>query len=106
MLMVGLLYYMISLVDPEVAKVPVWRTDGLIITILLHVGPIEFIYYWLHRALHHHYLYTRYHSHHHSSIVTEPITGRFTFYLFVFIKICSYILSSLSPQYVLFYIKI
>lgn len=75
MLMVGLLYYLISLVDPEVAKVPVWRTDGLIITILLHVGPIEFIYYWLHRALHHHYLYTRYHSHHHSSIVTEPITA-------------------------------
>uniref|UniRef100_A0A803NJD9 Fatty acid hydroxylase domain-containing protein n=1 Tax=Cannabis sativa TaxID=3483 RepID=A0A803NJD9_CANSA len=26
-------------------------------------------------ALHHHYLYSRYHSHHHSSIVTEPITS-------------------------------
>ena len=24
--------------------------------------------------LHHHYLYTRYHSHHHSSFVTQPIT--------------------------------
>jgi hypothetical protein len=43
---------------------------------------VEFLYYWLHRALHHHYLYSRYHSHHHSSIVTEPITGN-TLYDFI-----------------------
>ncbi|KAA8520393.1 hypothetical protein F0562_014649 [Nyssa sinensis] len=49
--------------------------NGVFITILLHIGPVEFLYYWLHRALHHHYLYSRYHSHHHSSIVTEPITS-------------------------------
>ncbi|KAL8172323.1 hypothetical protein V2J09_024127 [Rumex salicifolius] len=55
-------------------RLPVWRTDGVILTALLHVGPVEFLYYWLHRALHHHFLYSRYHSHHHSSIVTEPIT--------------------------------
>ncbi|KAA8515783.1 hypothetical protein F0562_018606 [Nyssa sinensis] len=54
---------------------PVWRTEGVIISILLHIGPVEFLYYWLHRALHHHFLYSRYHSHHHSSIVTEPITS-------------------------------
>ncbi|KAL0374193.1 UNVERIFIED_CONTAM: Very-long-chain aldehyde decarbonylase CER1 [Sesamum radiatum] len=54
---------------------PWWRMDGVIWTFLLHVGPVEFIYYWLHRALHHHFLYSRYHSHHHSSIVTEPITS-------------------------------
>ncbi|XP_038682649.1 very-long-chain aldehyde decarbonylase CER1-like [Tripterygium wilfordii] len=53
----------------------IWRSDGVIITMLLHVGPVEFLYYWLHRALHHHYLYSRYHSHHHSSIVTQPITS-------------------------------
>jgi hypothetical protein len=47
---------------------------GLLVAALLHVGPVEFLYYWLHRALHHHYLYARYHSHHHASIVTEPIT--------------------------------
>jgi len=46
----------------------------VILTAILHAGPVEFLYYWLHRALHHHYLYSRYHSHHHSSIVTEPIT--------------------------------
>ncbi|CAN7103740.1 protein CER1-like 2 [Brassica rapa] len=55
--------------------VPFWRLDGVVLTVLLHAGPVEFIYYWFHRALHHHYLYSRYHSHHHSSIVTEPITS-------------------------------
>ncbi|MFQ6664382.1 hypothetical protein Gotur_031515, partial [Gossypium turneri] len=59
---------------PGGSHVPYWRLDGVIITMLLHAGPVEFLYYWLHRALHHHYLYSRYHSHHHSSIVTEPIT--------------------------------
>ncbi|XP_051147340.1 very-long-chain aldehyde decarbonylase CER1-like isoform X2 [Andrographis paniculata] len=49
--------------------------DGAILIALLHAGPVEFLYYWLHRALHHHFLYSRYHSHHHSSIVTEPITS-------------------------------
>lgn len=60
---------------PGAQHLPIWRLDGLIITMLVHAGPVEFLYYWLHRALHHHYLYSRYHSHHHSSIVTEPITS-------------------------------
>ncbi|KAJ1399413.1 putative domain Wax2, C-terminal [Sesbania bispinosa] len=60
---------------PEASHLPIWKTDGVVITALLHAGPVEFLYYWLHRALHHHYLYSRYHSHHHSSIVTEPITS-------------------------------
>lgn len=59
---------------PGGTHLPIWRADGVILTMLLHAGPVEFLYYWLHRALHHHYLYSRYHSHHHSSIVTEPIT--------------------------------
>ncbi|XP_044361758.1 very-long-chain aldehyde decarbonylase GL1-5-like, partial [Triticum aestivum] len=42
---------------------------------VLHAGPVELLYYLFHRALHHHLLYTRYHSHHHASIVTEPITS-------------------------------
>uniref|UniRef100_M4DKX8 Fatty acid hydroxylase domain-containing protein n=1 Tax=Brassica campestris TaxID=3711 RepID=M4DKX8_BRACM len=56
-------------------SLPFWRLDGLVLVALLHAGPGEFIYYWFHRALHHHFLYSRYHSHHHSSIVTEPITS-------------------------------
>lgn len=70
----GLIYYVIGYLV-ENTELPLWRTDGVIITILLHAGPVEFLYYWLHRALHHHFLYSRYHSHHHASIVTEPITS-------------------------------
>ncbi|KAG6680067.1 hypothetical protein I3842_13G021400 [Carya illinoinensis] len=67
------LAYKSKTLDPS--HLPVWRTDGVILTILLHAGPVEFLYYWFHRALHHHFLYSRYHSHHHSSIVTQPITS-------------------------------
>ncbi|CAH9095636.1 unnamed protein product [Cuscuta europaea] len=71
----GILFYVGYYAIPLAKHMPIWRTDGIIITALLHIGPVEFLYYWLHRALHHHFLYTRYHSHHHSSIVTEPITS-------------------------------
>ncbi|KAM7260086.1 hypothetical protein ACFE04_015827 [Oxalis oulophora] len=71
----GLLFYVFQKVIPGAANIPMWKTSGVIITILLHTGPVEFLYYWLHRALHHHFLYSRYHSHHHSSIATEPITS-------------------------------
>ncbi|GMY22926.1 protein ECERIFERUM 1-like [Fagus crenata] len=71
----GALLYIGYMTIPQAYKLPLWRTNGVVMTILLHAGPVEFLYYWFHRALHHHYLYTRYHSHHHSSIVTEPITS-------------------------------
>lgn len=73
----GVLFYVLREVLPGGKNIPMWRLDGVILTVLLHAGPVEFIYYWLHRALHHHFLYSRYHSHHHSSIVTEPITCKF-----------------------------
>ncbi|KAI4353100.1 hypothetical protein L6164_002074 [Bauhinia variegata] len=71
----GLIFFIGINKVPGASHLPLWRTDGVLITVLLHVGPVEFLYYWLHRALHHHFLYSRYHSHHHSSIVTEPITS-------------------------------
>nr|AWM98850.1 CER1 protein [Artemisia annua] len=71
----GILYYVGIYTLEGAKKLPFWRLDGVIIVTLLHVGVVEFLYYWLHRALHHHFLYNRYHSHHHSSIVTEPITS-------------------------------
>ncbi|KAJ4831894.1 hypothetical protein Tsubulata_018101 [Turnera subulata] len=74
-LFTGILFYVFNRTFPQASGLPFWRTDGMILIILLHVGPVEFLYYWLHRALHHHYLYSRYHSHHHSSIVTQPITS-------------------------------
>ncbi|KAF5952704.1 hypothetical protein HYC85_010648 [Camellia sinensis] len=77
----GTLFYVGNMALKGASHLPIWRTDGVIITILLHMGPVEFLYYWLHRALHHHYLYSRYHSHHHSSIVTEPISCHCNFEL-------------------------
>ncbi|KAM6542758.1 hypothetical protein CsatB_007205 [Cannabis sativa] len=74
-LFTAILSYLGTRIIPNGRNVAIWKTDGIIITILLHVFVVEFLYYWLHRALHHHYLYSRYHSHHHSSIVTEPITS-------------------------------
>ncbi|XP_023757496.1 very-long-chain aldehyde decarbonylase CER1 isoform X1 [Lactuca sativa] len=71
----GLLFYVGNYFLEGAKYLPWWRSDGVIIVILLHVGVVEFLYYWLHRALHHHFLYNQYHSHHHSSVVTEPITS-------------------------------
>ncbi|KAG8071476.1 hypothetical protein GUJ93_ZPchr0006g44236 [Zizania palustris] len=71
----GLVFYVGYLAMPSVRRLPPWRTDGAVVTALLHAGPVEFLYYWFHRALHHHFLYSRYHSHHHASIATEPITS-------------------------------
>ncbi|XP_028805886.1 very-long-chain aldehyde decarbonylase CER1-like [Neltuma alba] len=71
----ALLFYIGYMFVPETSNMPFWRADGVIITAVLHAGPVEFLYYWLHRALHHHFLYSRYHSHHHSFIITEPITS-------------------------------
>uniref|UniRef100_A0A803QVF7 Fatty acid hydroxylase domain-containing protein n=1 Tax=Cannabis sativa TaxID=3483 RepID=A0A803QVF7_CANSA len=73
-LFTAILHYLAAYILPNGRNIAIWRTDGVIITIVLHAFVVEFLYYWLHRALHHHYLYSRYHSHHHSSIVTEPIT--------------------------------
>ncbi|XVF68280.1 hypothetical protein PTKIN_Ptkin10aG0192300 [Pterospermum kingtungense] len=74
-ILTGLLLYLSNKIIPGVSHMPIWRLDGAIIMILLQIGPVEFLYYWFHRALHHHFLYSRYHSHHHSSIATEPITS-------------------------------
>ncbi|KAI3871241.1 hypothetical protein MKW98_015141 [Papaver atlanticum] len=99
----GLLFYLgynfIPL--PGATYFPIWNTDGIILTILLHTGPVEFLYYWLHRALHHHFLYSRYHSHHHSSIVTEPITSvihPFGEHLMYFILFAIPILSTVATE--------
>ncbi|CAN4126024.1 unnamed protein product [Withania somnifera] len=80
----GVVFYIVYLKFSQTHHLPLWRIDGIIITALIHMGPVEFLYYWFHRSLHHHFLYSRYHSHHHSSIVTEPITasiGGYAFYL-------------------------
>nr|CAB3451470.1 unnamed protein product [Digitaria exilis] len=74
-LLTALLFYVVNASASFAQGLPWWNSKGMVMAALLHVGPVEFLYYWLHRALHHHYLYSRYHSHHHASIVTEPITS-------------------------------
>ncbi|VAH49939.1 unnamed protein product [Triticum turgidum subsp. durum] len=74
-ILMTLFFYLAYATIPSVRLMPMWETKGAIIMALLHIGPVEFLYYWFHRALHHHFLYSRYHSHHHASIVTEPITS-------------------------------
>ncbi|KAF3341124.1 protein ECERIFERUM 1-like isoform X2 [Carex littledalei] len=74
-ILTALLMYAVNLGLPAAQRLPWWNTKGIVFTALLHSGPVEFLYYWFHRALHHHFLYSRYHSHHHASIVTEPITS-------------------------------
>jgi sterol desaturase/sphingolipid hydroxylase (fatty acid hydroxylase superfamily) len=54
---------------------PVFDWRGYALAFLIQVGPVEFIYYWFHRALHSNYLWKSYHSHHHSAFVTEAISG-------------------------------
>ena len=88
----GALFYIGYMIFPDQAqKAPLWSTNGVVMTIMLHAGPMEFLYYWFHRALHHHYLYSRCHSHHHSSIVTEPISCKI-------LLLCSYICLFLQKQ--------
>uniref|UniRef100_A0ACD5V4L8 Uncharacterized protein n=1 Tax=Avena sativa TaxID=4498 RepID=A0ACD5V4L8_AVESA len=92
-ILLGLVSYLTYAAIPSVRLMPMWDTKGAIITVLLHIGPVEFVYYWFHRALHHHFLYSRYHSHHHTSIVTEPITS----VIHPFAEILAYVLIFTIP---------
>ncbi|KAJ4902286.1 Protein ECERIFERUM 3 [Raphanus sativus] len=56
--------------------IPLWNTKGLIVLIVLHVTFSEPLYYFLHRSVHrNNYLFTHYHSFHHSSTVPNPMTA-------------------------------
>lgn len=61
---------------PFLQAMPFWNPQGLIYLIVLHMGPAEALYYWAHRAFHHDFLFSRYHSLHHASITVQPSTGQ------------------------------
>ncbi|GAB2212585.1 hypothetical protein Droror1_Dr00020561 [Drosera rotundifolia] len=90
----AIVYYIAKRYLEGGSHLPLFRLDGAIIMALMHAGPVEFLYYWFHRALHHHYLYSRYHSHHHTSIVTEPITS----VIHPFAEIVAYFILFSIPQ--------
>uniref|UniRef100_A0A5B6Z7Y4 Putative Fatty acid hydroxylase superfamily n=1 Tax=Davidia involucrata TaxID=16924 RepID=A0A5B6Z7Y4_DAVIN len=65
---------------PVLTSLPLWNTRGLIAIMILHMGVSEPLYYWLHKKFHGNYLFTHYHSLHHSSAVPQPFTaGNATF---------------------------
>ncbi|MBA0681092.1 hypothetical protein Goari_012750 [Gossypium aridum] len=80
-LLQGLLATMACLMFPSMDdEFPIWNTKGFITLMLLHVMVSEPLYYWMHRFFHGRYLFTHYHSLHHSSSVPHPFTaGHATF---------------------------
>ncbi|PON56046.1 Fatty acid hydroxylase [Parasponia andersonii] len=65
---------------PFLQTLPLWDPRGLITVLILHIGVSEPLYYWVHRFFHKNYLFTNYHSLHHSAPVPQPFTaGNATF---------------------------
>ncbi|GLT85903.1 hypothetical protein SLE2022_040750 [Rubroshorea leprosula] len=60
---------------------PLWRKGVVIVTILLHIGSLEFTHYWWHRLMHLPYFYIRYHYHHHAFIASESNNASVTAFL-------------------------
>ncbi|KAK9130250.1 hypothetical protein Sjap_010737 [Stephania japonica] len=57
-------------------NVPLWNLKGIICALIFHVGVSEPLYYFIHKKLHsNQYLFTHYHSLHHSSPVQECLTA-------------------------------
>ena len=60
---------------PGLRQLCLWDPRGWAVALLLHVGFSEPAFYLAHRALHRAPLFARYHAAHHSSGVTQPLTG-------------------------------
>ncbi|THU57185.1 hypothetical protein C4D60_Mb03t00840 [Musa balbisiana] len=63
---------------PSFEELPLLQLKGCVIALVLHVGVSEPLFYMAHRCFHRGYLFTHYHSIHHSSPVPQPITGTYT----------------------------
>ncbi|CAL9181265.1 unnamed protein product, partial [Musa hybrid cultivar] len=62
---------------PSFEDLPLLQLKGCVIALVLHVGVSEPLFYMAHRCFHRGYLFTHYHSIHHSSPVPQPITAGF-----------------------------
>lgn len=60
---------------PGVTELRSWDPRGWAVALLLHVSISEPAFYWAHRALHRGPLLSQYHAMHHSSPVTQSLTG-------------------------------
>lgn len=54
---------------------PLFDGRALLWQFAIHCTVVEFVYYWLHRALHWKFLYKHWHQYHHASVNTEPTTA-------------------------------
>jgi sterol desaturase/sphingolipid hydroxylase (fatty acid hydroxylase superfamily) len=48
---------------------------AFLVQFAIHCTVVEFVYYWLHRALHWKWIYQMWHQYHHQSVNTEPTTS-------------------------------
>lgn len=62
---------------PFIGNLPLWDWRGAVTAMILHMGVSEPLYYFIHKSLHHDYLFTNYHSLHHSSKVPQSFTAGF-----------------------------
>lgn len=60
---------------PDISNIPFISFESIILCLLSHILPVEFIYYWVHRLMHHPYVYSSLHKHHHLSVVPTPKTS-------------------------------
>ncbi|KAL8129714.1 hypothetical protein V2J09_018869 [Rumex salicifolius] len=60
---------------PFLSNLPLWNITGFITALVLHVVFSEPLYYYLHRKVHGEFLFSRYHSLHHSSPLLQPFTA-------------------------------
>ncbi|KAL9262508.1 Very-long-chain aldehyde decarbonylase GL1-5-like protein [Drosera capensis] len=72
---IGILLYALNNLTDLVSHLPWWRLDGAVLIMLTHFGPVEFLYYWIHRSFHHGSLYTMFHAVHHAPVHNEPRTA-------------------------------
>ncbi|CAK8534428.1 unnamed protein product [Lathyrus sativus] len=70
-----ILCYMAYYMFPFLQNLPSWNMKGAIAALIFHVGISEPLYYLVHRKFHGNYLFTNYHSLHHSSPVPHSFTA-------------------------------
>ncbi|XP_044470989.1 very-long-chain aldehyde decarbonylase CER3-like [Mangifera indica] len=70
-LVAAMVYYFF----PCLESLSIWNTKGFIAALILHVTVSEPLYYYVHRFSHENYLFTSYHSLHHSSPVPQAVSA-------------------------------
>ncbi|KAK4479442.1 hypothetical protein RD792_014956 [Penstemon davidsonii] len=71
------------------SSLPLWNRNGVTAAVVLHIAISEPLYYIIHKCFHgNYYLFSHYHSLHHSSDVPQPYTaGHGTFFEHLFLTV-------------------